>query len=580
MRRVPITKKLFSTYTVLFMVFYLLSVTAAVLFMAHDINKSIIDTQKQMAQTISRSIEQYFEDVNSFSLSLMNSNAFKQAVLVDLPSAQDATNTSAAWQNVYSAAHEMFSKGYRVGVVNKNGAYIWLGSRILCEQMSEKIAVYDEYNGTGKPILLPMEENPYLAALSKGGKPITDNAPTLVLARSINLHNQFAKPQAMLEIHVGQNEFNRFVESLASSANIEGMRVLIVNKENQVLYGTQNSDIEALNKAMLTEDWQRVNGNMMQQRTIFSGGARVVYEIPASVYYEKLTTFIIAAVAFSVLLCILLIFVTYRISKSLSLPINKMCRQLEQIDLGEAIEFKKVNTDIYELDLMAETVTNLNDKLIDTLDDIVSLKTAEMQSRLMALQSQMQPHFLHNTLAAIASLGDAGDCEGVTNMCNNLSRMLRYVSAKAEDVTLFEELKFLKNYVEIMRERFPTAQVHIDIPIELMQQKVPKLVLQPLCENSFKYAGRLDTEIWLEGASTERGWQVSVRDNGNGFSDEKAAEILAHCRSVHENRAELSANIDGMGLVNIYARLALYTKNNFIFEINAENGITIGGKAT
>lgn len=164
-------------------------------------------------------------------------------------------------------------------------------------------------------------------------------------------------------------------------------------------------------------------------------------------------------------------------------------------------------------------------------------------------------------------------------MCLNLTQMFRYISAEeSTGVRLFEEMKHVNRYVDIMKERFPNAQVDTDIPLEMMNIRVPKLIIQPLVENSFKYCNRSKPYIRIVGARTEGDcWSIRVTDNGEGFSESKAAEILKKCAKSMDGVNSLSTKIDGMGLVNVYVRLQLFYREEVVYEVNQE-GIVIGGK--
>ena len=139
------------------------------------------------------------------------------------------------------------------------------------------------------------------------------------------------------------------------------------------------------------------------------------------------------------------------------------------------------------------------------MQKIIVAHTSELQIRLMALQNQMQPHFLYNTLAVIGNLSDQGATNVASKMRQSLSQMLRYVRAKEDSgVFLYEELGFLKNYTTIMWERFPQTKIHIQIPLEMMDFRVPNLILQPFGENSFKCVPRSDIEIWTSRGNHHR----------------------------------------------------------------------------
>lgn len=573
--------QLFRIYTLLFLLLFLLTVTVSLIIMVRNINTSILETQKRIANTITVSIDGYFDDMNEFSTSLMNSDEFKQAVIEELPASIDnASSQTEILRRVYNSAYRMFEKGYRVGVATSDGVYIWLADQILVEQMDSELEIYDSYIGHGRPELYLFSANTFLSHIEGGERSRYADIPVLSLSRSINRYNHFAHPQAMLEVQVGLHEFEAFVENLMGEANEEHLQLTVYGADGSLLYG--EAPISGDNwkeNATSSTNWIRNEGNLEKWESVFSGNAWIRYQIPEAAYYQKLWTFLGTAIIVFLLMIVVMIYCTWWISRKVTRPLTELNTQLGQIDLTEPVPLLKVESHIQELNQISQTVSDLNTNLYHAMQQILLVQTAEMQSRLLALTSQMQPHFLYNTLAVIQSLSKQGENDLVCRMCSSLSQMLRYISAEQENgVMLYEEINFLKNYTMIMKERFPSAEVHIDIPLELMDVRVPKLIIQPLCENSFKYAGRNDVHIWVKGYVTDDSWRVRVMDSGPGFTKEKIEAIMNRCRHLLNEKETRSVGIDGMGLPNIYSRLALLYNSDFTFSIDEKNGVTIGGK--
>ncbi len=576
---IPVSKQLFRTYATLFFVFFFLLALIFLLIMGHSIKSDIIKTQMQTSQTMTQAIDNYFSDMNTFSLTLMNSVPFKQAVIEDIPSAlfNGQPQTDYLTQ-AYRAAYQMYEKGYRIGVATNQNVYIWMADRILVQPVCNVPDLYDNYHGYGKPVLFRENQNAYLHAVLDGSDSSYYDSPTIVLARSINQTNAFAQPQAMLEVHTDVTSFSAYMESLIGRSDLDQLRISVLGSDGSLLYG----DADSLEISPRVQDnpnsWTRAGKYMVKLDTFFGGNAHVYYQIPQSIYWNRMFTAMwIAVLIFAAALGVM-VFTTYSLSKKITRPVSQLCDQLVHISLTKSGNVPKVHTNLYELDKISQVVEEMEEKLSHSMQENLIAHTSELQSRLMALQSQMQPHFLYNTLAVISSLSEQGNQQAVSKMCLNLSQMLRYVSAKEEGgVSMYHELSFLKSYITIMSERFPKAQVHINIPLDMMDLRIPKLVIQPLCENSFKYVGRNDIEIWVTGQIKDGFWTVTVRDNGDGFSRESIEILMDRCYRLYEDKEVLSTQVNGMGLVNIYARLSLFYKNQFIFELQEHEGVSIGG---
>lgn len=187
------------------------------------------------------------------------------------------------------------------------------------------------------------------------------------------------------------------------------------------------------------------------------------------------------------------------------------------------------------------------------------LESRLAQARLQALQMQLNPHFLFNTLQAISTLMHK-NVEAADRMLIRLSDLLRYAleQTEAHEVRLQQELDFLGRYLEIEQIRFgERLQVKLEIQPETMQAWVPNLLLQPLVENAIRHGIEPHArtgQILLTAARKEQRLQLQVCDNGNGYSPRPSSR-------------------KGVGLANIQARLEqLYGANSHFEMTNAEQG--------
>jgi signal transduction histidine kinase len=185
------------------------------------------------------------------------------------------------------------------------------------------------------------------------------------------------------------------------------------------------------------------------------------------------------------------------------------------------------------------------------------------QAKLQALQMQLNPHFLFNTLNAIASLMHK-DVKAADRMISRLADLLRSAleSTGAHEVTLRQELAFLERYLEIEKTRFGSRlTVRMEVADEAMDALVPNLILQPLVENAIKHGierrsrpGLIEVHAVLEGERL----RLTLRDNGPGLPAETGGR-------------------KGIGVANTRARLQeLYGESHsFVLRNGEESGVTV-----
>jgi len=246
---------------------------------------------------------------------------------------------------------------------------------------------------------------------------------------------------------------------------------------------------------------------------------------------------------------------------------------------------KKLNSGLNEIEDLNQAFQKMNIKMKKSLDDLILSQQQEMQSRMLALQSQMNPHFIYNTMATISAMAEENMNEQIVEMCGNLSDMLRYISSDREPlVKLSTEIEYTEKYLACMKFRHGNKLSYsIEIDEEMKEIRIPKLVIQPLVENALKY-GTCQQPPWMiriTGYKTNTYWQINVQDTGPGFDSEKLKYINQNIQDINQSGLMPSLELDGMGLLNIYVRLKLSYKNQVIFQISDSISggarITIGG---
>lgn len=578
MKKHTLTHKLFRTYVAWFVVYLLILASVMVGCMAFAVKKNIRETQAQLIKSIDENVQNYFDEMNAFSMELVNSQEFKQTAIRDLPTAyKHKKSTAVLFAKLYKETYKMLPLKCNIGIVVEDEYYIWMGKNYYIDRISNKnVQTYDDFERNERPVIKYLTVNEYLKGTVTGEK---ENQSFITLSRSTDYINRYLDGRAILEIHVAEEDFVDAMKKLSADENESGLKINLFDSDGNALYKESDKDLSQYVRAENGDKFER-QGDFIAVRKVFDDNVTIVYTRDTASYYEKVLTFWGISLGLGFLIIGITFLMTYKISKQISKPIHSMCEHVQQIDMKEGVGFEEVTTDIEEIEILSKSLKEMSEQIQESLQQIIMLKEYEMNAKMLALQAQMQPHFLFNTLTTIASMADAEGNDKIYRICMNLNSMFRYIaSEEREGVSMFEEIKHIESYVGIMKERFPESSVEINIPLEMMTCKIPKLSIQPLIENAFKYCDRAKPHIQVKGAIGEDGqWTVEVKDNGEGFSAETKAEIMQKCEEGLNRSKALTNHIGGMGLVNVYVRLKLFYGDKMSYFIEENEGrIVIGG---
>ena len=303
-------------------------------------------------------------------------------------------------------------------------------------------------------------------------------------------------------------------------------------------------------------------------------------------FYQFRTLLITA----SFLLLILLLFITWQIANKMTIPLKKLEQTAHALtfDNLSSYELPDYKSTFKELDSLYRSFEQMQQNLQDSLQDAISAHTMAADAKMLALQSQMNPHFLYNTLASISILAEDGENEQAVKMCDSLSVLLRYMSSNSSmDVALWQELEHLRSYIYLIKVKYgERIQFHINMDDSLSPIKVPRLLIQPLVENCIKYALNVDPPwvIHITGYIKDSCWVIQVKDNGSGFPPDFLDSFHKKVLEIDWKKPLPELSINGMGILNLYMRLFLKYKQDLIFSLDNLPGngacVTIGGPLT
>lgn len=248
-------------------------------------------------------------------------------------------------------------------------------------------------------------------------------------------------------------------------------------------------------------------------------------------------------------------------------PIGALSRKAQRFGEGD-FSPTPVETNISELQTLNrgfdEMAGRVNALMARQIEDQRSLHRAELE----LLQAQINPHFLYNTLDSIVILAESQRDEDVVNMVTSLSSLFRIALSGGEDIiSLAAERNHVASYLEIQQVRYSDIlQYEIRIPDELLDCRVPKLILQPLVENAL-YHGIKNRRglgmIRITGEAAGDDLLLKVADNGVGMDE---AQLAALQNGLYHDRHT------GLGLVNVHKRIRLYCGQRYGLSFASKKG--------
>ncbi|MEK4730876.1 sensor histidine kinase [Paenibacillus sp. FSL L8-0641] len=261
------------------------------------------------------------------------------------------------------------------------------------------------------------------------------------------------------------------------------------------------------------------------------------------------------------------------ISRSITGPVSRLVGLAKRIATGD-LNIKPPPRRDDELGVLSDAISQMSADLsilIEKDKQSLEMRRLVKELELLALQNQINPHFLFNTLNVLSKLAILEGAEKTSDLIVSLSNLLRYSLQKLDKpVTLQEELDHIREYVTIQQARFRDRilfNLHFDASV--LQQQIPALTIQPFIENAFLH-GVADMEdgaiITLTLSRANEDVQIEISDNGKGMTEETRLSVLRL-----EGKVE-SDSSTGLGMQNVFRRLQLFYGKEGMVEISSSTG--------
>jgi len=563
-------------------------------YVADVLRRNAIESLRDLSVSVTGALDAELQKMNNVSINVTFSGLFKQLVTTHLASPAEARDqdersrkylVAAQLVDVMEAIIGPFKPVPQINYYDLRGEMIGAG----VYSQSAALLVYDV------PWLSDIElatglkrfSRPHRDPLMEKVFPLYENQNYISLYRAY--FDEYRQPLGIIEV-------KQFTDTIFRNVGTQTSQVLVFGEGGALLFpfdaaeppGGYQLVVHAEDGEILAlQDPATGRRRIATVRSSVQSPWRIVVSQEEATLLKPVRDFARLLFSFSVLLFLAAALIASRLSRRLTTPLRAMHGAISALD-WEAVSSgarPEVASDLNELEELQLAFQKMQGKLKQSMDEVLDARTHEIQATMLALQSQMDPHFIYNMLTTIGIMAEEGMGEEIARSVEHLTHLLRYISSgKSSVVTIADEVEYARRYLACMKIRFrDKLAFDIRVPEELKGIRVPKLIIQPIIENTMKYgtSGRPPWRVSVEGEGEDGHWRMRIRDNGPGFDGERLEDLRAEIRRRMSAGPDPALQISGMGLLNISSRLRLYYGDEavYLLENNRDGGasVVIGG---
>ena len=340
-------------------------------------------------------------------------------------------------------------------------------------------------------------------------------------------------------------------QQLYNELQTENIGLIMESESDTILYGKGSGEkLYTISRSEKT-GWTVVDSVRVEELLRKSNEAQSIYILVAAG---------LVAVA---------LFFSKFIAKNITQPIQKLCESMEKVQEGDFSVSDVVVDSANEIGSLTTSFNVMTHRIQDLMEQNIREQEAKRKSELKALQSQINPHFLYNTLDSIIWMAEGKKNEEVVLMTASLAKLLRQsISNEDEVVSIGQEIEYARGYLTIQKMRYKDKmEYQIDVDPSILNIPLIKLVLQPVIENAIYHGLKYKESkgfLLVRGFPKDGNAVLQVIDDGVGMDE----ETLEHIYEKHK----VNYRSNGVGIYNVQKRLQLYYGNEYGITYESEVG--------
>lgn len=400
------------------------------------------------------------------------------------------------------------------------------------------------------------------------------SSPSIIAAKAI-IDQESDQTYGVMYITMLETELRKMYESYTSDER----NVLIIDHNGKTISSNQNELLGQQNDTLLSHIKNIEEENLNFKNIDFMEGQYILlseYLPSLDLYVVNLIDrdhvienifnkkeIILISLSIASLSVLILFIIIRRLTRSLRNLVHQISATSET-NFNHYVD----GSGSYETDQLATSFNAMLDEFHDYVDMLMESQKKERNAELAALQQQINPHFLYNTLASIKIIISQGNKEKAGEMINHLITLLKNtIGSISETNTVEQELVIMKNYTFINQVRYgERIRVNYYISPECLTNEIPKLIIQPFIENSFFHAFNKKTSglIYIMIRHEADTLVCEINDNGDGMDVNKNNDLPNYKKS--------QKLFSGIGIKNVHERIQLLYGEDYGIDISSELG--------
>ena len=302
----------------------------------------------------------------------------------------------------------------------------------------------------------------------------------------------------------------------------------------------------------------------------------MVSVVPYDYLTEDIGQIRTVSVRLGLILLLISVFVSFYISSTISRPAEVLVRAMRRVESGDLSVNVSLRTG-NEIGMLGGHFNHMVRRMNELIKRVYESELVKKEAEVKALQSQINPHFLYNTLSIIDSMASIKQEKEISELAQRLSDIFRYSISGNDVSTIREEINQVERYLYIQKIRYKDKiSETIEVDPETEKGLITKLLLQPIVENAIVHGicksrtpGHLTIKVYL---SSEETLKIEVVDDGAGMSRERLKEVQARLREADRHSLSVEPRDGNIGIANVHRRIRHTFGEEYGLEIDSEPG--------